>query len=189
MNGGWCGWKLLKQNIILLKIKKVTVNILYVAPLWLIRQEWSVAPSILNIEGAINQFMFRKLQWSKMHNFIVTFLIFNRIIFCFHGFQPHHPPFISTMHILLFINCSLSTLLLKSTVPWSSLLTRCSFLYWFHHRSYKKLPGTFHFLTKPGFFSCVVTAKPLEYNITTLCHISTSITKLGWSSIHSKSAL
>ena len=169
---------------------------LEINPIWIILAQFHSKKAmisnphalIFNIEGATDHSCLISHSGATYKIFTVTFLIFNRIIFRFHGFQPHHPPFISTMHILLFINCSLSTLLLKSTVPWSSLLTR-SFLYWFHHRSYKKLPGTFHFLTKPGFFSCVVTAKPLEYNITTLCHISTSITKLGWSSIHSKSAL
>ena len=46
----------------------------------------------------------------------VTFLIFNRIIFHLvdgFRFQPHHPPFILTIHMVLFINCSLSTLWLK----------------------------------------------------------------------------
>ena len=34
-----------------IEIKKVTVNILYFAPLQFIRQEWSIAPSIFNIKA------------------------------------------------------------------------------------------------------------------------------------------
>ena len=40
-----------KRNIILLEIEKVRVNVFYFAPLQFIRQEWSVAPSIINIKA------------------------------------------------------------------------------------------------------------------------------------------
>ena len=33
-----------------------------------------------------------------------------------HDFQPHHPPFISTIHMPVFINQLLSAVLLKSTI-------------------------------------------------------------------------
>ena len=50
MTGRWCSWKPSKQNIILLKIKKATVNILYFAPLQFSKKhEWSVCSS-LNIK-------------------------------------------------------------------------------------------------------------------------------------------
>ena len=51
MTSRWWGWKPFKRNIILLKIKKVRVNVLYFAPLRFIRQEWSVAQSIFNIKA------------------------------------------------------------------------------------------------------------------------------------------
>ena len=38
-----------------------------------------------------------------LHRIAATFLISNRIIFRFDGFQPYHPPFIPTIHIILYI--------------------------------------------------------------------------------------
>ena len=63
INGRIYAWNLSKQNIILLEIKKVTVNILYFAPLRFIRQERSVAQSIFNIKA---RGLFHCLLWVKL---------------------------------------------------------------------------------------------------------------------------
>ena len=42
-----------------------------------------------------------------LHRTTVTFSIFNIIIFHFDGLQPHHPPFILIIRVLLLIHCSL----------------------------------------------------------------------------------
>ena len=63
MTSGWCDWKPSKGNIIILKIKKVTVNILYFAPLQFSRQKWSVAPSIFNI---LEQGLGHCILWVKL---------------------------------------------------------------------------------------------------------------------------
>ena len=62
-NGRIYAWNPSKRNIILLEIKKVTVNILYFAPLQFIRQERSVAPSIFNIKA---QGLAHCLLWVKL---------------------------------------------------------------------------------------------------------------------------
>lgn len=49
----------------------------------------------------------------KKYSIAVTFLIFNVIILLLDGFQPRHPPFILTVHMVLFITCRLTTLWVK----------------------------------------------------------------------------
>ena len=67
--------------------------------------------------GSYGPFLSNKSQWNRIlmyvHRVALTFLIFNRIIFRFDGFQPHHCPVISTVHMLVSINQTLRTLLLK----------------------------------------------------------------------------
>ena len=85
----------------------------------------------------------------------VTFLIFNRIIFHLvdgFRFQPHHPPFIPTIHTVLFINCNLSTLWVKFHHDHSFSIPRLRvFKFWIYLSYYTLLSGTFHLLSKPAF--------------------------------------
>ena len=53
---------------------------------------------------------------AKYKIFTVTFLILNRIIFRSDGLQTKILPFILTIHMPVFINQSLSAVLLKSTI-------------------------------------------------------------------------
>ena len=63
---------------------------------------------ILNIEGATDYSCLENLSVIKYKIlFTVTFLIFNKIIFRFDGFQAHHLPVILTIHILILMDCSL----------------------------------------------------------------------------------
>ena len=62
---------------------------------------------IFNIEGATDHSCLISHSGATYKIFTVTFLIFNRIIFCFNSFQPHHPPFISTIYMLIFMDYSL----------------------------------------------------------------------------------
>ena len=62
------------------------------------------------------------------------------IIFQWHGIQPPNRAVISTIHMVLFINCSPIILLLEIHHDHGHFLL-------IHF-----LPGTFHFLTEPGFF-------------------------------------
>ena len=73
-------------------------------------------------------------------SYYCNFCIYNRKIFHFDGFQPHHSPAISSMHMFICIHYTLSILLLEFT------MVVFHFLYTYF------LPGTFHFLTEPGFF-------------------------------------
>ena len=46
-------------------------------------------------------------KYKILHRIAVTFLIFNIIIFPLDGFQPHHPLFILTIHVVILKHCSL----------------------------------------------------------------------------------
>ena len=78
----------------------------------------------------------------------VTFWIFNILIFPFDAFQPHHPPVIPTIHMVLFINYSLGTLWAKFH---HGHFTSCnaSFKSLGPNELWAVFPGTFHFLEKP----------------------------------------
>ena len=72
------------------------------------RRQWANPRAlILNIEGATDHSISVEQNGKYLHRITVTFLIFNRIIFRFDGFQQHHPPFISTIHTVMFKLCSL----------------------------------------------------------------------------------
>ena len=62
---------------------------------------------ILNIQGAIDRSSLKHRSGAKYKLFTLTFLILNRIIFPLDGFQPHHPPFIPNIRLLILIHCSL----------------------------------------------------------------------------------
>ena len=52
-----------------------------------------------------------------LHYITITFLIMNKIIFCLNFFQTHHPSVISTIHMFISINQTLSNYYFKFT-PW-----------------------------------------------------------------------
>ena len=52
-----------------------------------------------------------------LHYITITFLIINKIIFCLNFFPTHHPSVISTIHMLISINQTLSNYYFKIT-PW-----------------------------------------------------------------------
>ena len=56
-------------------------------------------------------FHLSRAKYKILHRIAATFLIFNIIIFPLDGFQPHHPPFISTIHTVILKHCSLFFLL------------------------------------------------------------------------------
>ena len=62
---------------------------------------------ILNIEGTLDRPSLINHSGAKCKIFTVTFLIFNRIIFRFDGFQLHHPPVIPAIRRLIFMHYSL----------------------------------------------------------------------------------
>ena len=81
-----------------------------------IRQWANPRALILNIQGTIDHSCLENRSGAKYKIFTVTFLIFIIIIFHLDGFQLYDPAVISTIHVVLFMNCSPSTLLLKSTI-------------------------------------------------------------------------
>ena len=86
---------------------------------------------ILNIEGATDQENCSGANSKILHCIAVTFLIFNIIIFPLDGFQPHHPPFISTIHPVILKHCSLCFHYVKFP-PWSSSFNKFFFVQtWF----------------------------------------------------------
>ena len=101
-------------------------------------------------------------KYKILHRIVVTFLIFNIIIFHLNGFKPHHLPFIPTIHMLVSINKSLSNLLLKSTI----VVVTFFWKFFFDTVVINILPATFKNLKKTAFFSCVLT-----YAGTMLAHI------------------
>ena len=81
----------------------------------------------------------------------VAFLIFNRIIFRFDGFQLRHQPFISAIHMPVLINQTLRTLFLKYTMVSSSLFSKFSF----DTVVINSLPATLKNLKKTHFFPVI----------------------------------
>ena len=59
---------------------------------------------ILNIKAATDHSCLENCSGAKCKIFTVAFLIFNRIIFRFDGFQPHHQPFILTICICIHLS-------------------------------------------------------------------------------------
>ena len=56
------------------------------------------------MKGATDHFCLENCSGAKYKIFTVTFLIFNRIIFRFDGFQASIIPFISTIHMVAFVH-------------------------------------------------------------------------------------
>ena len=76
-------------------------------------------------------------------SYYCNFCIYNRKIFHFDGFQPHHSPAISSMHMFICIHYTLSILLLEFT------MVVFHFLYTYF------LPATFENLKKRLFFPVI----------------------------------
>ena len=97
-------------------------------------------------------FLPKQSQWSKNQNIYWTFLIFNRIIFRFHGLQPHHSPFIPIIRILISINKLLSTLLLISTM----VIFTSSLTFFFKYLGSNVVSNVYSWIYQFfSFFSCV----------------------------------
>ena len=90
---------------------------------------------LLNIERATDHSCLINRSGAKYKIFTVTFLIFNIIIFLFNEFQSHHPPVIPTIHMVLFMNCSLFIYHIK-----------------FHHRCRQKVENTLSFYYRARVF-------------------------------------
>ena len=108
------------------------------------RRQWACPGAlILNIEGATVHSCLINWSGTKYKAVLlyiilttITFLIFNRIIFRFDGFQPHLPAVISTTRMLVLMNKSLRTLLLKFTIFVVTLFFDCFFFKFLFYRSY-----------------------------------------------------
>ena len=65
---------------------------------------------ILNIGGSTNcswPHNCSGAKWKIFTSYRCNFLISNIIVFRLDGFQPHHPPVVPTIHILILMHCSL----------------------------------------------------------------------------------
>ena len=103
------------------------------------RQKANPRALILNIEGVTDRSCLINWSGTKYKAVLlyiilttITFLIFNKIIFRFDRFQPHLPAVISTTRMLVLINKSLRTLLLKFTMVICTSSKRFFYNFWFY---------------------------------------------------------